>query len=278
MFSVVVPVFNHASFLTRAVESAVRDPLVSEVLLVDDGSRDGSDRIIRRLCTAYSGRVRDIGDGRRTNRGAHARLNELVAAATNEWVAVLNSDDAFTPSRFKVMHRALRDRGVDFVSGWLLVMDECGRVFGRKRGWLDPEYPFPESLRPQRVGKAAPVEAAADSDAFLGRLFNQNFIATTSNMAFTRAAWERVGGFRSYRYCHDWDFAIRMAMTTRVSWCPQYLTIYRIHRSNTIAESADAVRAEVRRMFDQLRFDRIAMDAPALVQLGVRENRYLKVA
>ena len=57
MFSVLIPVFNHSSFLHQAVESAVRDPLVGEVLLVDDGSRDGSQRVIQVLCQAYAGRV-----------------------------------------------------------------------------------------------------------------------------------------------------------------------------------------------------------------------------
>ena len=42
MFSVVIPVYNHAAFLRETVCSALQSPLATEVLLLDDGSTDGS--------------------------------------------------------------------------------------------------------------------------------------------------------------------------------------------------------------------------------------------
>lgn len=276
MFSVVIPVFNHAPFLTHAVESAVRDPLVAEVLVVDDGSCDGSDGVIQRLSALYSDCVRDIGDRKGTNRGAHERLNELVAAAKCEWIAVLNSDDAFVPSRFTTVLRAMRDRTVEFVSGWILVMNAYGRVFGRKRGWLDPEYPFPEPLRLEEDVEHSGGWEDVDAERFIAKLLNQNFIATTSNMVFTRSLWERVGGFRDYRYCHDWDFAIRAATNARVAWCRQYLTKYRSHHTNTISESPESVRSEVQAMFCRLQEDGCVKAATSLWQTAVAENRYLR--
>ena len=259
MFSVLIPVFNHSSFLHQAVESAVRDPLVGEVLLVDDGSRDGSQRVIQVLCQAYAGRV---------------RLNELVAAARHEWVAVLNSDDAFVPLRFVAAAQAIRRRAVEFVSGLLLVMDHNGTVFGRKRGWLDPEYQFPEALNP--AAEQPEDHETVGSKVFLARLLNQNFIATTSNMIFTRTLFDRVGGFRPYRYCHDWDFAIRATLAAEIAWCPQYLTMYRLHRTNTIAESKEKVRAEVRRMFEQFRTEGLPLEASSLARVGLNANQYLQ--
>jgi glycosyltransferase involved in cell wall biosynthesis len=49
MFSVLIPVFNHERYVRQAVLSAARSPLVSEVLLLDDGSADGSYEIVRQL-------------------------------------------------------------------------------------------------------------------------------------------------------------------------------------------------------------------------------------
>ena len=61
MFSALIPVYNHARFLRQAVESAIRDPLVGEVLVVDDGSQDRSQAVIGELGRLYAPRLRDIG-------------------------------------------------------------------------------------------------------------------------------------------------------------------------------------------------------------------------
>jgi glycosyltransferase involved in cell wall biosynthesis len=276
MFSVLVPVFNHGRFLRAAVESAVRDPLVGEVLLADDGSSDDSPRVIESLTRAYGRRVRNV-TGRKANIGAHARLNQLVDAAALEWLAVLNSDDAFMPSRFAVARARIassRGANTEFVSGHLLVMDAEGRTFGRKRGWLDPEYPFPEAVSGPRGPQAEP----AWQEAFRALLVNQNFIATTSNMLFTRGLHARLGGFRDYRYCHDWDFALRAAFDGPVGWCDSPLTLYRIHGGNTIAEPAERVRGEVARMLDRLRVELPALGATPWRRAALSGNAYLRAA
>lgn len=277
MFSVLIPVFNHARFLRQAVESAIRDPLVGEVLVVDDGSRDRSQAVIRDLARLYGPRLRDIGDGRGTNQGAHARLNELVDAARHAWVAVLNSDDMFVPARFAVARSVLRSGETHFVSGHMLIADGRGTVFGRKRGWLDPEYPFPAGLG-QDAGGANRWHDPAWQETFRARLLNQNFIATTTNMIFTKELHGRIGGFRDYRYCHDWDFALRASFDGDIAWCPQYLSVYRIHGSNTISDAKDRIRAEVQRMFRTIAADCRGLPPGSLCTVGLRENEYLRAA
>lgn len=278
MFSVLIPVFNHARFLRQAVESAIRDQLVGEVLLVDDGSHDESPRVIRDLVRVYGPRVRDIGAGGVGNRGAHARLNELVEAARHDWVAVLNSDDAFVPSRFAVARALTRSGRTQFVAGHLLIMDADGVVCGRKRGWLDPEYPFPPALHGDAAAVPPDWRLPAWQEAFRARLLNQNFIATTSNMMFTKRLHCRIGGFRDYRYCHDWDFALRAAFAGEVGWCQQYLTLYRIHGSNTIAEAKARIRADVQLMFRRFAADVRNAGAVPLCRTGLDENEYLVAA
>ncbi len=277
MFSALIPVYNHARFLRQAVESAIRDPLVGEVLVVDDGSQDRSQAVIGELGRLYAPRLRDIGDGRGTNKGAHVRLNELVEAARHEWVGVLNSDDMFVPGRFAVARAALRSCSTQFVTGQLLIADACGQVFGRKRGWLDPEYPFPADLR-QEVGRANRWRDPLWQETFRARLLNQNFIATTSNMVFTKTLHGRIGGFRDYRYCHDWDFALRSSFDGDIAWCPQYLSVYRIHGTNTIADAKDRIRVEVQRMFRMIEADSRGIPLAGRCNTGRSENEYLRAA
>ena len=267
MFSVVIPVFNHERFIARAVLSAARTRLVSEVLLLDDGSRDGSYEIVRVLSAGSLPGVRDVTPARRVNRGAHQALNDLVEMTTSEWIAVLNSDDTFIPSRFPALARRLRRGDCDLVFGDLVVMDEAGREIGRKRGAFDPQIPFPASFDVARM---------AQEGAWLDLLAHQNFLATTSNMVFRKSLFQKIGGFAPYRYVHDWDFALRACLAGRVSYLAQPLTAYRVHGSNTIKESSRKVDAEVQAMFARIVEDFPELKSRPLFQSGLVENPYLE--
>jgi glycosyltransferase involved in cell wall biosynthesis len=269
MFSVVIPVFNHERYLTQCVISAASSPLVSEVLLLDDGSSDGSYELIRRLSRGALAKVRDVTPLPRVNRGAHVALNELVAQARCEWIAVLNSDDAFIANRFALVERKLRQEDCDLVFGDLTVIDDAGRQLGRKRGPFDPQVPFPGSFNVARMAR---------DGHWTDLLSHQNLIATTSNILFKKSLLRKIGGFALYRYIHDWDFVLRASLLGQILYLPHPLTAYRTHSGNTIKESSRKVDAEVREMFAKLSRDFPELARRDLFQIGLSENTYLQPA
>ena len=267
MFSVVIPVYNHELYLGPCVLSAARNPLVSEVLLLDDGSTDNSYEVARILSSGSLAKVRDVTPSPRVNRGAHVALNALVDQAACEWIAVLNSDDTFVPSRFQTIARRLRREDCDLIFGDLVVVDGGGRQIGRKRGAFDPQLPFPASFD---------LGEMAREGAWLDLLSHQNFLATTSNMVFRKSLFRKIGGFAPYRYVHDWDFALRACLKGRVTYVAQPMTSYRVHGANTIKESARRVDAEVQQMFAKIVDDFPELQMRARFQEGLAENPYLE--
>ncbi len=265
MFSVVIPSFCHARYLAEGILSALTSRDVTEVLIADDGSTDGSQELIGQIVRSHAGRLREVGTGGDQNLGAARRLDELVIHARSEWIAVLNSDDLFAPGRFELLRQRCT-RGIRFVSGHLLIIDSESHHVGTKRGVLEPEYPFPASLDAKRLVEAGEV---------LPLLASQNFVATTSNMVFRRELHAEIGGFRDYRYVHDWDFALRAAAGGGFLYLPHYLSLYRKHGSNTISENAALVVAEVRAMIRSVLHDLPALRADAAFVAGLRGNRYL---
>ncbi len=266
MFSVLIPVYNHRSFLLDAVLSACRSHLVSEVLLVDDGSTDGSRELIEQCIVHLDPRVRWLPTPAGENHGAHARLNQLAAAAQCDWLAVLNSDDCFAPGRFELIARSLKRQDWEFISGHIAIINGSGRGIGSKRGPLTPEFQFPPQLD---------LAALLGAQDLLPLLVCQNFIATTSNMVFTKALYERVGGFADYRYAHDWAFALGAVIQGVAVYLPQFLTVYRSHGSNTIKENQAAIGDEVRLIFDHLRQKHGDVLARPDVMAGLVGNHYL---
>jgi glycosyltransferase involved in cell wall biosynthesis len=241
MFSVVIPIYNHAKFVRQAIWSALRCPLVQEILVVDDGSKDGSDKIAARMAAAHPGRVRDLTPLSGGHRGAHHRLNELVELAQSAWVAVLNSDDAFVSGRFEAIAQDRDFSNCDFAFGNLLLINERGALMGAKRGPLDSWTPFLPSLNLLRM---------VAERRFVELLSEQNCLVTTSNMVFRKSLHAHLGGFRPYRYVHDWDFALRAMLLGRGAYIRRFLTAYRIHPHNTILESERKAIIEINSMLD----------------------------
>ena len=245
MFSVVIPIYNHAKFVRQAIWSALRCPLVKEILLVDDGSKDGSEKIAASMAREHSGRVRDLTAPSGGNRGAHHRLNELVERAQCEWIAVLNSDDAFVSGRFEAITRDPEFSGCDFAFGNVLLMNELGALIGARRGPLDSwAAPFRPSVDVLRM---------LAERRFVELLSEQNYLITTSNMVFRKSLHARIGGFRPYRFVHDWDFALRAMLLGRAAYIRRFLTAYRIHSRNTVSESETKAIIETRTMLDNFK-------------------------
>lgn len=242
MFSVVIPVYNHAKYLRQAVWSALRTTLVDEILLLDDGSRDGSDKIASAMAAAHSDRIRNLTPPAGGNRGAHQRLNELVEQARNEWVAVLNSDDVFVAGRFEHLVRDPGFAECDFAFGNVLFMDQRGVLIGARRGPAD-------IWTQSRTSRD--VLAMLAERRFTELLYERNYLITTSNMVFRKSLHAQLGGFRAYRYVHDWDFALRATKFGGAAYVPRFLTAYRIHAGNTIQENERKSLAETNLMLER---------------------------
>ncbi|MGD2175468.1 MAG: glycosyltransferase, partial [Candidatus Brocadiaceae bacterium] len=99
MVSVVVPVYNAERYVGKAVRSALDLPQVLEVILVEDGSTDGSLEVCRRLAEE-SGRVRLLRHPGARNRGPGASRNVGIRNARGGYVAFLDADDWYLPDRF----------------------------------------------------------------------------------------------------------------------------------------------------------------------------------
>jgi glycosyltransferase involved in cell wall biosynthesis len=265
VFSVVIPVYNHQEFVTSSLLSAVQSPLVTEVLVVDDGSADRSARLIEDLATLHD-KIALLPGAPPGNLGAYNRLNALVRHARNHWVAVLNSDDEFVPGRFEVIERGARQGIADLFFGDLIIIDGTGERLGLRRALTSNEYPW------RNLGDAID---AADHGRWTELLLQQNILATTTNMVFTKTVFERVGGFRPYRYCHDWDFALRVALSGVMKYEPLLMSRYRKHQDNTIRENRVHVEAEVRAMMLRINEEFADLTRDRVLHTAILQNRYL---
>ncbi|PZW48634.1 glycosyltransferase involved in cell wall biosynthesis [Humitalea rosea] len=222
--SVVVPLYNHAAYITPAIESILtQGSWVRQVVVIDDGSTDDSVRVMQELAA----RDPRIAFRTQANQGAHATINAALRDCDGEFLTILNSDDVYLPGRFAALVGLLdADAGADLAASGIAFMDGNGRSIAN--AWHG------EALAFHRAGHDIGTA-----------LVNGNFLMTTSNFLFRRSLFERIGEFAALRYTHDLDFALRaVAFGHRIAMLETPLLRYRLHGSNTISEDHRKVRAE----------------------------------
>lgn len=246
--SVVVPSYNHARYVDAALDSLLqqtRPP--DEIVVIDDGSTDASPSRVRAFGARAGDRVRIV---LRENRGAAATINEAIRLSTGDWVHILNSDDRFTPDRLEAMGRALASAGASWGFSRCRFVDAAGT-----------------ELAPGASAQADNQRRAFDSVGAhdtLGMAFVAGNVATTSGtLAFSRGLFDRLGGFRDFRYVHDWDFCLRASLEDEPAFAPREHYEYRLHGSNTFTASYAGTHSETAAMLRDFHRQAQSIAAPA---------------
>ena len=140
--SVIIPTYNRAVLVQQAVESVLKQTFRDyELIVVDDGSTDGTDRALER----FGGRLRYV---YQTNRGPSAARNRGVHEAQGAFIAFLDSDDLWVPQKLARQLTALRDRADRLVCYTDEIWIRRGvRVNPRKKHHKHSGWIFAHSLR-----------------------------------------------------------------------------------------------------------------------------------
>lgn len=131
LISVGIPFFNAEKFLSKAIESVISQSYDNwELLLLDDGSNDGSLKIAKGF-EQKDNRIKVFSDGR--NKGLGARLNELATLSNGEYIARMDADDIMHPIRLETQVQILIDNpNIDVLGTNAYVIDENDLVFGMR--------------------------------------------------------------------------------------------------------------------------------------------------
>ncbi|MDS0477599.1 glycosyltransferase [Natrinema sp. 1APR25-10V2] len=127
--SVIIPTYNRAETLPRAIDSALAQTLDDlEVVVVDDGSTDDTDSV---LAGYEDPRVRPVTHA--TNRGANVARNTGIERARGEYVAFLDSDDSWHPEKLERQLSVLEERSSDWVGAYCDSAFDLSGTSGRLR-------------------------------------------------------------------------------------------------------------------------------------------------
>ncbi len=220
MISVIIPVYNGERYLTRCVEAVLASACPDlEVLLIDDGSADGS----LALCRSFEERDRRVRVLSQENRGVSSARNRGIRESRGEWLMFVDADDEISPDLPSLADRAGEWDLLlfDFTEGPLPpsggapaeTLYEGGALLGLLERTLVPR-PLPEGGtvnftsvcgRAYRRALLEQWSIAFDEALFYGedRLFNLEYLSRAGSCAHISAAvyrYEYHGDSVSHRY------------------------------------------------------------------------------
>jgi GT2 family glycosyltransferase len=220
LVSVIIPTFNRAHCVGKAIDSVLRQTYGNtEILVVDDGSTDGTRGLIER---SYVDDPR-VRYSFQENRGAAATRNRGITLCRGDFVALLDSDDTWSPWKLELQLACFRHcpeigmvwtdmeaigTGGEVVSpSYLRTMYHAYRWFPREEQLFPQSFPLAE-IAP---GLAPVVD---DRRLYAGEIFSQMIMGNlvhTSTVLVRRERVEKVGGFNEEfsPIGEDYDFHLR---------------------------------------------------------------------
>jgi glycosyltransferase involved in cell wall biosynthesis len=222
---VIIPAFNAAKYLPTAIESVISQTFGDwQILLVDDGSTDNTKEVVAPFLDRLGFRIRYI---HQNNRGLPAARNTAIRASTSEFLALLDADDVWLPSRLEESLKVLVDRPqAGLAYGLTRTIDPEGRLYGTI--WAGNST--------NREGKIAT------------HIYTRKVELPCPTITFRRQCIDEVGVFdEAMSATEDRDLWLRIAFRYEIAFVPKLLAYYRL--------SPNSMSADPQRMFQaQLHF------------------------
>lgn len=192
LISVVIIFLNGEPFLEEAIDSVFSQTYQNwELLLVDDGSNDGSTDVAKRYAARLPGQIRYLEHPNHENRGMSASRNLGIANAHGEYLAFVDADDTLLPMKLEVQARILEAE------------PSAGMVYGPVQEWYswtgDPE----DSERDYVQTLVLPSNKLIQPNELMPASL-RGARPATCGVLVRRRVWEEVGGFEEpFRGLHE---------------------------------------------------------------------------
>jgi glycosyltransferase involved in cell wall biosynthesis len=205
-----MPCYNAAPFLREAVASVMGQTFSgTELVIVDDGSTDGSIELLKQLADEYPGRIFLLFQN---HEGPYAARNHALQHTRGSMVAFLDADDWWRNDILEKLAAALEsnDNAVLAYCGW----QNVGLQGARGEPYVPPDYEGQDKAELfLRAASPWPIHAAL----------------------MRRQAVDEAGGFQTYLpTCMDYDFWLRIGLSRPIVLVPEVMAFYRHQREGQI--------------------------------------------
>lgn len=213
--SVVVPLFNKKHYIQETIKSVLLQTYKpSEIIVIDDGSTDGGGLLLE----AMDSSIKVV---RQDNSGEGAARNNGIRLAREEWVALLDADDLWTPDHLQELSRI-----IDMYPETCLVATQFEEI----------KYGCTARVRRPAPGRIRKIDFFKESSRRMG-------CVCSSTAAVKKSVLDQIGGFSSSRTGADTEFWSRVALQFPVA-ISEAQTAFYVRGVGGIIETLELLRTE----------------------------------
>jgi glycosyltransferase involved in cell wall biosynthesis len=259
LVSICIPAYKADRFIGETLESVRAQTFADwEIIVVEDGSHDGTEGIVRAFARSVTQPVTFL--RHEANQGLPGTRNTAIAHARGEWIALIDSDDLWTPDHLTNALAEARRSNADLIHTGVIMFDsDTGADLETRAPSTAARNAFPRSL-------------------FLG-----DYIIQPSSVLLRRDTCRRVGGFNPRsRYVEDRELWLRLVRAgARVSYADGLTCRYRQH-AGAMTRNAAAMAVGIAEVFEsnvdwdavpsELRRERAASAWLSAGRLVMRQN------
>ncbi len=228
LVSVIIPAYNASRFIRETLHSALSQTYKEiEIVVVDDGSTDDTAEIVTRFSEA-DGRVRLLSQ---QNQGASAARNHGISASTGEFIAFLDADDLWHPTKLEKQVKLLQESPADvgLIYTWCRMIDNEGAITG-----------FSGTYATRR-------------GTVFDYLLVDNFVANGSIALVRRCSLPGPPPFDTELSGNeDYYFYLRIARSWKVDYVPEFLVGYRWNTGQNKSANFTRLSSSRKQMIDKL--------------------------
>jgi glycosyltransferase involved in cell wall biosynthesis len=202
LISVIVPAYNAEKYIQTTLESVLNQSYKNiEVIVIDDGSSDDTQAIL----ADYGNRIKTI---KTENMGVSHARNTGIEASKGTWIAFLDSDDIWHPTKLYEQFSSLENCKWSHCDSVYIGENQSGEVKRSDYSHIPRNEVFDE-------------------------LIVENFI-TTSSVLIEKALLNKFGKFDENLHClEDWKLWVEIAQENPLAYCDKALLEYRVYSGST---------------------------------------------
>lgn len=240
--SIIIPVYNSEKYISEAVESCIKQKQTGEVILIDDGSKDNTLKILQSLAQKYHN-IKILQHEDKGNHGRSASRNLGIINSNYEFISFLDSDDMYADNRFEYEEKIFKEN------------PKVEGVYGITKAIFENQHAKEEFLKRFDSEITKVKDDVKPEELYKTFLFGGLGRFTTDAIVLRKSVLKKTGFFYTeQKIKEDTSLWCRIAATSTIvsNNNPNAVGIRRVHDFNSIINSDNINTEQEKLLYDGL--------------------------